>query len=196
LRYHGYDRSGNEILVIIERKRPHRLNIENILSVIARANAKIGIVLKGPTDHAGQRILGGLRQVCVTFPCPWPGTIQNNTAILMAVGFMFSWPTVLLQTTETQISRYQSPQKETRAYRSLQGRPFELRAIAAVSLLLGHLTPPSKLSRVSTVSTKPAPDLKADALPPLASAGQSSPNGHKQKFSNLRIAGQGAPIRL
>ena len=48
---------------LIEVERIDRLNVEDVLRVVASTNVKVRIVLKGNTDQIGDGILRGLAQV-------------------------------------------------------------------------------------------------------------------------------------
>jgi hypothetical protein len=66
---HGQDGACDDVPVVADRKRDHRLDVEDILRALLRSEVEIGIVLKRNADQVTDRILRNLGEVLGTHFC-------------------------------------------------------------------------------------------------------------------------------
>ena len=57
-----HDCPCDQVPVLVQSDRNHRLNVQDPLCGVVRADAKIKVILEGYTDEIGDRILGFLCQ--------------------------------------------------------------------------------------------------------------------------------------
>jgi len=56
------DGSGDQVPVLAEADWDDRLDVKDVLGVVARPDAEVGVVLQRKADHVGHRVLGSLGQ--------------------------------------------------------------------------------------------------------------------------------------
>ena len=70
----------DEVPVLAQAYRYHRLNVEYVLSAVVRSEVELGIVLKRHADEAGHRILDCL---CQSFRLVFVGRILIGRSLLV-----------------------------------------------------------------------------------------------------------------
>ena len=54
---------GDQILVFIEVKRNHRLNVKHLLNIVTSPETEVSVVLKRQADQIGHRVLSRFSQL-------------------------------------------------------------------------------------------------------------------------------------